>query len=263
MRDVSPSFNEFPWAMSELVMGVPGRLGLRWTEGELLYSRMQTSNRCTRRHLSTWPAYHEWLHGSVVRAYDPASQGSWVRIPLKLEFFFRQIFATAKFQLNDDQFSLEKLEKHSASPRATQTLLSCSPNFPACIHSSMDARQGWTIFLTLFRLGGGGWRHPRLKSFINHERLPLQCSYFVTFPRIYLGTIWLINLLPWQPNSGALLRSYLVHSCFHFNFLCSFHLSIGKTDYISYLMKLFNKSEAKKISFDSILTKFEIPKWPP
>ena len=27
--------------------------------------------------------------------------------------------------------ALEKLEKHSASPRATQTLLSCSPNFPA------------------------------------------------------------------------------------------------------------------------------------
>ena len=26
--------------------------------------------------------------------------------------------------------ALEKLEKHSASPRATQTLLSCSPNFP-------------------------------------------------------------------------------------------------------------------------------------
>ena len=25
---------------------------------------------------------------------------------------------------------LEKLEKHSASPRATKTLISCSPNFP-------------------------------------------------------------------------------------------------------------------------------------
>ena len=46
--------------------------------------------------------------------------------------------------------------------------------------------------LTLFRLGGGGGRlmPPRLKSFITHVRLHLQCSYFVAFPQIYLGTIW-------------------------------------------------------------------------
>ena len=34
--------------------------------------------------------------------------------------------------------ALEKLEKHSASPRATQTLLSCSPNLPPRRTSSMD-----------------------------------------------------------------------------------------------------------------------------
>ena len=44
--------------------------------------------------------------------------------------------------------------------------------------------------LTLFRLGGRGLTPPRFKSFITHERLRLQCSYFVTFPQIYLGTIW-------------------------------------------------------------------------
>ena len=40
--------------------------------------------------------------------------------------------------------------------------------------------------------GGGGGRltPPRLKSFLTHERLCLQCSYFVTFPQIYLETIW-------------------------------------------------------------------------
>ena len=39
--------------------------------------------------------------------------------------------------------------------------------------------------------GGGGRLTPhRLKSFITHERLRLQCSYLVNFPQIYLGTIW-------------------------------------------------------------------------
>ena len=38
--------------------------------------------------------------------------------------------------------------------------------------------------------GGGVWQHPRLKFFITHERLRLQCSYFVTFPQIYVETIW-------------------------------------------------------------------------
>ena len=48
----------------------------------------------------------------------------------------------------------------------------------------------YKMLLTLFRLGGGGrLTPPRIKSFITHELLPLQCSYFVTFPQIYLGTI--------------------------------------------------------------------------
>ena len=38
--------------------------------------------------------------------------------------------------------------------------------------------------------GGGRLTPPRFKSFITHERLRLQCSYFVTLPQIYLGTIW-------------------------------------------------------------------------
>ena len=42
--------------------------------------------------------------------------------------------------------------------------------------------------LTLFRRGGGLTPH-RIKSFNTHERLRLQCSYFVTFPQIYLGAI--------------------------------------------------------------------------
>ena len=40
-------------------------------------------------------------------------------------------------------------------------------------------------------------------------------------------------------------------------------MNIDKTDYISYLMKLFNKFEAKKISFDSVLTENENPRWSP
>ena len=46
--------------------------------------------------------------------------------------------------------------------------------------------------LNPLQTGGGGGRltPPRLKSFITHERLRLQCSYFMTFPQIYLGTIW-------------------------------------------------------------------------
>ena len=56
----------------------------------------------------------------------------------------------------------------------------------------------------------------------------------------------ILKSISWQPNSGALLRSYLVNSCFHFNFQCLFLLNIDKTDYITYLTKLFNKFEAKK-----------------
>ena len=40
------------------------------------------------------------------------------------------------------------------------------------------------------RGGGGVWRHPRLKSFITHERLRLQRYYFVIFPQICLETNW-------------------------------------------------------------------------
>ena len=29
-----------------------------------------------------------------------------------------------------------------------------------------------------------------------------------------------LDLLPWQPNFGAMLRLYLVNSCFHFSFHC-------------------------------------------
>ena len=42
--------------------------------------------------------------------------------------------------------------------------------------------------LNPIQTGGGG--RLTFKSFITHERLCLQCSYFVTFPQIYLGTIW-------------------------------------------------------------------------
>ena len=49
----------------------------------------------------------------------------------------------------------------------------------------------WTSVYTIQTGRGGGiWHHPRLKSFITLERLCLQCSYFVTFPQIYLETIW-------------------------------------------------------------------------
>ena len=47
--------------------------------------------------------------------------------------------------------------------------------------------------LNPIQTGGGGGGHlppPRLKSFITHERLRLQCSYLMTFPQIYLETIW-------------------------------------------------------------------------
>ena len=37
---------------------------------------------------------------------------------------------------------------------------------------------------------GGSLTPPQLKSFITHKRLRLQCSYSVTFPQIYLQTIW-------------------------------------------------------------------------
>ena len=50
---------------------------------------------------------------------------------------------------------------------------------------------------------------------------------------------------------------------FQFFVLVSGDLNIDKTDYISYLMKLFNKSEVKKVSFDSVLTKSKNPRWPP
>ena len=45
---------------------------------------------------------------------------------------------------------------------------------------------------------------------------------------------------------GSPAQVILVHSCFHFNFQCLFPLNIDKTDHIGYLMKLFNKFEAKK-----------------
>ena len=49
---------------------------------------------------------------------------------------------------------------------------------------------------------------------------------------------------------------------FSFQFLVLFfHLSIDKTDNLSYLMKLCSKFEAKKKSFDSVLTKSENPRW--
>ena len=50
---------------------------------------------------------------------------------------------------------------------------------------------------------------------------------------------------------------------FTFSFQFLVLVSIDKTDYISYLMKLFNKFEAKKKRFDSGLPKFENPRWPP
>ena len=50
--------------------------------------------------------------------------------------------------------------------------------------------------LTLFRLGGGEVGGIIL---ITHERWRLQCSYFVTFPQIYLGTIWCCQVLEVNP----------------------------------------------------------------
>ena len=80
--------------------------------------------------------------------------------------------------------------------------------------------------LTLFKLGGGGggvWRHPELNPLLFAN----DCVYSVPISWLFLKFTWeqfgvvrfskLIHLLPWQPNSGALLRSYLLHLCFHFN----------------------------------------------
>ena len=39
----------------------------------------------------------------------------------------------------------EAIEKHSTSPRATQTLLSCFLNFSRASITRLDARQAWTI----------------------------------------------------------------------------------------------------------------------
>ena len=113
-------------------------------------------------------------------------------------------------------------------------------------------------FINPIQTGGGVWRHPDL----NPLCLTNDCVYSVPTSWLFLKLTWdqfgvvrfwlLINLLPWQPNSGILLRSYLVHSCFHFNFYCLFHLNIDKMEYKSYLMKLFSKIEAK----NSVLTAF-------
>ena len=48
------------------------------------------------------------------------------------------------------------------------------------------------IFLNPIQTWGEAGRRltpPRFKSFVTHERLRLQCFYFVKFPQIYLGTI--------------------------------------------------------------------------
>ena len=50
---------------------------------------------------------------------------------------------------------------------------------------------------------------------------------------------------------------------FSFQFLVLVSIEFDKMDYISYLMKLFKKFEAKKINFDGVLTKSENPRWPP
>ena len=110
-------------------------------------------------------------------------------------------------------------------------------------------------FINPIQTGGGG-------GAFDATPIANDCVYSVPTSWLFLKLTWeqfgvvrfwlLISLLSWQSNSGILLRSYLVHSCFHFNFYCLLHLNIDKTDYIIYLMKLFNKFEAKK----SVLTAF-------